>query len=353
MIKQLQETEIDDFEWETILSDLHRGAAVLLIGPEFPVFENNVHSYIHEQLQKTNKEDITHYYERDGLFQFASPESKQKAISRIIYMYQSMKSNQETLKRIAEIPFPLIVSLNPDHFLSEYFKKENVGHDFQFNEVNVKKEVELPTPDYPLIYNLFGSVTRDESLVLDYDDVYNLLGWSFQGHLPEKFRICYEKARTCIFLGFRFDRWYSHLLIRILNGHGIKGIQLAKNTPVNDESVAFIVSQFKIKVTGDQLDLLEQIYERYGKKYKLRETQRGSENLSRAEFNRCIEQGDFDKAINVLLQASKGGESDGDIISLKARYVILQRDRAYDSNYDIKFNSIIRSAIEYSKELLQ
>jgi len=131
----------------------------------------------------------------------------------------------ETLKpvdiycKIAEIPFHLIVSLSPDLLLKQTFEQMNFEYDFNFYHRNVNpQEVDKPTPQKPLIYNLLGEQTRYNSLVLCFNHLFDYLS-SILGNygLPENLRNEFKETQSVFFLGFKYDKWYFKLILRLLN----------------------------------------------------------------------------------------------------------------------------------------
>ena len=127
-----------------------------------------------------------------------------------------------TDRKILEIPFPLVISLNPDTFLFD-IATTNFEHRFNFRHFRFNGEqsddTHLLAPDVPLIYNLLGSLEEDESIVLDYDDLFRFIQTTIglRG-LPDKVRIKLREANSFLFLGFDFEKWYAQLLLQMLTG---------------------------------------------------------------------------------------------------------------------------------------
>ena len=64
---------------------------------------------------------------------------------------------QDIHKKIAEIPFHLIISLSPDLLLKQAFENNSFDHDFSFYyKENTAVTVVKPTKEKPLLYNLLG-----------------------------------------------------------------------------------------------------------------------------------------------------------------------------------------------------
>lgn len=355
MVDNTETIALTETEWRNIIDDIEQGKAVLLIGPDFMLFENKpIYTYLQAELLKSNESDISFYYERDGLFMFSSDSAKLRVIREINRLYDSLTPDETVLSRIAQIPFPLIISLNPDHFLSQVLYEKGIRHRSQYNRANERIDVEKPATTAPLIYNLFGSITQDDSLVLDYDDVYRLLKWTFdEGNLPPKLLQCYRQARTCIFLGFQFDRWYSQLLLKILNGEGKKEQHIAIRRPDKADAEAFIMRQFNIKFIGDQLNLIDEIFDRYAIKYAVKPVDDTPVSPNGVQVIRQVQKGDLGRALDVLEQRSEGTDFGDAIIALQARYSRLEsgRERTDSRDYQTELNAIIHTVISYAKRL--
>ncbi len=157
--------------------------------------------------------------------------------------------DEDLLKAIARLPFHLIVSINPDTFLSDTFYKFGVKHRFShYRKGNRPSDaVAPPTREEPLIYNLTGSVLEDESSILDYEDLFSLIGSSLgAAGLPAGFRSAMEKIRTYIFMGFNFEKWHTQLMLRILCGK-VGYRKYAGPHELGADTRIFLTNQFKIE----------------------------------------------------------------------------------------------------------
>lgn len=332
----------------------------MLIGPEIIHFEGKpLHHCLRESLFKCNPSDIAYYYERDGFFLFNSPEAKVRVARQVKRFYRDSNPDEAVLQKIVQIPFHIIVSLNPDTFVSEAFYRHGIRHRFHYfqhrGRANESEEVEAPNRAVPLVYNLFGSKDQDDSLVLDYNDVYALLQSVFgPTGLPNKFLLSLRKARTFIFLGFQFDRWYSQLLLKFLNDGGVMDNQLAINTTIADaDTESFLVQQFKIQFLGDQGDFFQELYDRCSGKNLLRPVAEENSCPEGVEIRKRIANGEIDLALELLAKALKSTGNEDEVTQQSSRYANLERDKEKTDSrdYRVEYNRIVDGLLELVKSV--
>jgi len=297
-------------DWNLITDTIEAQKCVLLLGPEILVSEQiDYHANLLELLKKELGNDFS-YHEQDGFFMLNNVQAR----TRISYKYNNFYKTTdvpEIYNKIAQIPFNLIVSINPDFFIRDAFK--NQGFKNQFNFFNKKRnmgEVEAPTVENPLIYNLFGSIDEHDSLVLTHDDMFVFLQSILGAYdLPIELQTALEKADYFIFLGFKFEKWYVQLIIRLLNLHIKKGgMQYAFNKNISQNIKSFYYDEFKIDfIDHDVSEFINQLYKRC-KEYEIlkipvinNSQNKEFENLSvskKVEF--WLEKGNFDNVVEIL-----------------------------------------------------
>ena len=142
------------------------------------------------------------------------------------------RNSQDPHKALAQLPLPLFLTTTPDDLLFSALKE--AGKDPQvvicpWNEY--VEQVEsiydqepdyFPTPERPLIYNLFGKLDEPDSVVLTEDDYFDfLIGVTGNKDLipPVVRRALTDTA--LLFLGFQMDDWNFRVLFRsILSRQG-------------------------------------------------------------------------------------------------------------------------------------
>ncbi len=128
-------------------------------------------------------------------------------------------------KVLAELPFPIYITINPTNMLEEALKAAGKDPVVELCRWNSDLE-QLPSiyddePNYqpseqrPLVYHLFGIAEEPDSVVLTEDDYFDyLIGVSTN---KELIPIAVRKAladTALLFLGFRIDDWNFRVLFR-------------------------------------------------------------------------------------------------------------------------------------------
>lgn len=265
--------------WKSIINDLEKERAVLLIGPDFlPCKEASVAADYYTYLVEHLADETTHFFARDGLFLFDTAVSKMDAQTEAESFYKGLSPDESVLSSIAELPFPLIVSVNPDLAIPQFFSKRQLN--FQFDYFSSKDKatpgnIAKPTAASPLIYNLCGSIEDYQSLVLDFDDMFELLK-NLMGDfgVPKAVNDVLVNATTYIFIGFQFDKWYTQLLLRYLNKNRDRFSNVNKNyatkTVVHEDTKDFFQQQFNLRIYGADWQFLNDLHTEYSAAKKLR-----------------------------------------------------------------------------------
>lgn len=266
--------------WKPILNDLEKERAVLLLGPDFLPHKNvSVAADFHAHLSDQLADRSTHFFIRDDLFLFDTAVSKMDAQTEAEAFYKGLPVDEAVLSLIAVLPFPLVVSVNPDLSLPQFFSKHQLN--FQFDYFSTKDKatpsnISKPTATSPLIYNLCGSIEDYQSLVLDFDDMFDLLK-NLLGDfgIPKTVNDALVNATTYIFIGFRFDKWYTQLLLRYLNKNRDRFSNANKNyatkTVISDENTEiFFQQQFNLTIYGADWQFLHHLHTEYAAVKKIR-----------------------------------------------------------------------------------
>ena len=207
-----------------------------------------------------NNSNILKYYNQDELFLFADKASKAKEYYKIKEFYNTATVDQEIYQLIAGIPFHLIISVSPDLYLKKVFDQNGYkNRSLVYNKTRNPEDLAPPMKNDPVIYNLFGSIDMEESLILTHDDLFDfLLAVIGNKNLPTELRNTFQNAKNIIFLGYEFEKWYVQLLLRLLNLHN-QYYEQSKYASKNAQHVDMDVedlckAQFRIEFIDDDTD---------------------------------------------------------------------------------------------------
>ncbi|MFN0203298.1 MAG: SIR2 family protein [Bacteroidia bacterium] len=339
-----------------IIEDLQDEQAVLLIGPEaMRLGDLSLVQHLYAHLWARAGEEIVYYYERDGLFLFANEEAKLRVQKQVKRQLRALSPDEAWLQQVISLPFPLILSLTPDTFLRDAFEKQGKPAHFAYFRAGEQQE-DLPKGEKgkPLIYNLFGMAEEEESLVLDYEDMFRLMQGILSTGLPTKLKAQLKRATTYVFVGFDFEKWHTQLLIRVLmsqserkaiNKYAFTGDAATQSTR------NFLMKAFKISFTEGEKEnetLLDSL-QRHCEKAKLLRPIVTAYSQEQAQLLRQIYQGKIASVLQIL-QEHQNAEKD-EITLLSARYNRLEEEKTrMDSrDYSVQWNQIVYALVEVIK----
>ena len=264
----------DDKFWDLVQKRIEEEKCILIVGPDISVSDTDqsLNEQLKDYLEKKGQAQIE-YYTEDEFFSFRNKSEKEYAIMDIQAFYKELKPG-ELHGKIVDIPFYLIISVSPDHLLKDIFDSKKLPYQFAFyNKEQNTTNVEKPSKDRPLLYHLFGDIETDGSLIFTYEDLFNyLIPSTGKFELPLGLQQELQKARLVLFIGFKFEKWYFKLLLRLLNLHQDKinsAPQLKKDAPPLLKN--FYAEQFKVDfLQYSEADIINRIYEKCREKGVLR-----------------------------------------------------------------------------------
>lgn len=207
-------------EIKVLTTDLRNDQCVIVLGPRFsfipgkPPLLDGLAPYVEKEAGIQLKPD------NDGLCLFEKKGQKGLVRSFMQSFSNKMGELTELHELFIQIPFHLVISLNPDKLLARAFEEKGIPHDFAFyNKASSDNQLpETPSKDRPLVYNLFGSFDEPRSLILDQIDlldfIFSIL--SDQKPLPANLLTTIQRAQKLLFVGFEFDKWYLKLILKLL-----------------------------------------------------------------------------------------------------------------------------------------
>ena len=200
---------------------LSENSCVLFIGPELMKFDGkNCNSAFYETLPDEAGENVdkqkAKYNAKEKIWNFTSRQIQREFYFQYAKFYKKNRNlNNPVFHKLASIPFHLIVSLIPDDTLSAAFSQyENFK--FDFKSFLLDNEVDEPTKENMLIYNIYGNIRNKEYVASHFDYLNFILEYAKNG-FPRNFVSAIKKANYLVFVGFEFDKWYNILLLYILN----------------------------------------------------------------------------------------------------------------------------------------
>ncbi|MEL7145769.1 MAG: toll/interleukin-1 receptor domain-containing protein [Bacteroidota bacterium] len=196
---------------DRIVSRIEDGTCLLILGPELLEGDASLNVKLNHYLKEIYGDRIS-FYEQEEFLKIRN-RLRLEAEDDIRAFYDQLKPN-EIYRKLAQIPFSVIINTSPDKVLNMAMNEQKIAYTFDYYH---KNELSQTTPESTdrLIYNIFGSSDDVESMILTFDDLCdfftNLIGSSNLTIEP-----VLRTTKSVLFLGFRFDKWYSKLLIKLI-----------------------------------------------------------------------------------------------------------------------------------------
>ncbi len=227
------------------------------------------------ELCDKHRKRILSYNEKDSFILFKRSSDRTRIMSDYKKIFKETHA-RELFAKIAEIPFHLIISVTPDNSIRNIFEQKKIDHNFDYFQKNIKKElVNVPTPEKPLIYYLFGTTEDESTLVLTFNDMYAYLQGLFSNkNLPQILRTILQETNDFVFIGFQFDKWYFQLLLKLLTEHD-KEFKLVCHASINPnlepDVEEFCEHNFRIDFVENNLEIfINQLHQECQNKNLLR-----------------------------------------------------------------------------------
>jgi hypothetical protein len=243
--------------------------SVLVIGPGIFLDKDGKSLSDHYNKYSQKNTDLVYYYfDHDNLIRPHNAITLGKIQKNFADFYKNefSKNAKELYQKISRIPFPLIISLNPDTTMMDCYSELGLKPEFDFYIKGKKSYInELPEIDKPYLFNLLGCYTEHQSLILTPDDLFEYLRNILPGDsLPTSIRTTLRNAENIVFLGVEFDKWYFQLLVKLLTEFDEKFVLLRYAAPdISSDTSIKIVCEKNFKITFVGPDVRSYINELY------------------------------------------------------------------------------------------
>lgn len=211
---------------QRIVKRINEGKCLVILGPHLLDADGaSLHTRLNQHLAD-NLGDKVRYYAGEGFVSFDAKTRELLIEDEVEGFFESLEPN-ELYRKVAEIPFSMVINTAPDLTLNKVLKEKGIGFDYDFyHKGQAPKDPVKSQPRY--IYNIFGDYRELDSMVLTYKDLYEYLQ-SIMGDNGLKIKGILREAKYVLFFGFSFDKWYFQLLLwlmqiedKLLNSHDIK-----------------------------------------------------------------------------------------------------------------------------------
>jgi hypothetical protein len=263
-------SDITDRQWNSLIWSITHKKCILFLGPGISVNYNNRNSMemIFEEITRKPQEssDVA-FHKNDNLLIFKDRNAVVGYRPTVVEFFKKDFSN-ELLEKLVEIPFHLIISVTPDHTISNIFEKNK--YKYQKSYFSKEKKVEYDIKEVPLIYNLFGDIDDEMSIIFSHHDLFEYLdkGWVNSSYLPETIKTSFNKENTSniIFLGFEFDKWYYQFILYLFKLDYEGCLRYAFQEAPCSEMITLCQSNYQISfINREMKDFVTKLYQDFPK----------------------------------------------------------------------------------------
>ena len=309
-----------------IAENLDEGRCVLLLGPDVgtnragePIQSALLAHLIDQQLQVA--EDV------DGLYR-CDEATRRRLYTPVKRYYRENAVPNDLHRHLARIPAHLIISLTPDLALPAAFSELGIDHEFSYfsKKRGTPGPVARPSKKRPLLYNLFGSIDDDASLILTHLDLIEFIFSVIRDFkLPDELKTVTTEASYFVFLGFDFQKWYLHLLLNLFRLSREKTSQAAEPENLTPAQLRdFYARNYGLEFVDFRVaQYIADLYRFCEAAGQLRETQAPLNLSLRERLFGLLKQGDIESLFDPLaehLGEAKDRELFNEVINLHGQY---------------------------------
>jgi len=261
-------TNLKPIDWDYLLDKIREKECLLILGHE--AFSNaqgvTAQSRMTQSLDLSKNVYIKRHYPSEDFYLFDHKSSRTQFCYQIKRFYKNEKPG-ELISLLADIPFHIYLTVTPDLLLPDAFRERGFSFQHGFYKKNTDPQpIKAPSSENPLVYNLFGCIENEESLVLSHDDLYDYFKSIFaRRSMPVELKDELREVRNLLFVGVPFDKWYLQILLRELEIHNEKYAftRFAANQSSDNELRTFCFEQFQIQFVDKNVeDFVRELHRR-------------------------------------------------------------------------------------------
>lgn len=351
-------------EWESVLDNIASGRTIICLGAElFAHSGKDLEQQINEAL--SGLDNVRLY--ADGLFHFKGA-GDMTAFTKIKQFYnQNYPELNALLDQIAQLPVPLFIGTSPDHQLQRAFHRLELPYRYSLHHrKELAADIEPPTAQEPLIYNLLGDIEHRESMVLTHEDLFEFLESLMDGKkISRVLKERVQSAYNLIFIGLPFGKWYVKVLLHFLQKDlNKRALRYAATHASDTEIENFVLNEFGITCVPVRIgEFVGELHRRCGAAGLLRQTGPVSPATRYEKWLRLVKSGELGELLDEISQHFEANPSPETevasqvLLQLNARYSTLERAVAKrtisEENAQLQRNQITDSLIQFLQETVR
>jgi hypothetical protein len=357
------ERNMTENDWAEILYSIRNNKCILVVGPGavlgsdgVPLLDKlsaKIATLVEGDPPDPHSDSIFTHAER--LLKKRGGRAKLSDLLSEIYWKEEVS---DLFLKISQIPIHLMINISPSHFLRDAFRKNGIPHQFAYYNYNKNMGIEGEKEEgVPLVYNLFGSLEDENSLVFTheqlFDFIFEILG---NKRMPDRVREEIVSALNFIFIGFNFESWYLKIILRLLESH-TKEVSYAypwKTDHLRESTKDFFEDNFRLDFVNSEIPaFIDELYKRCNEKEMLREVNPGGVEVNLVQRIRdLIGEDKVDDVLDELerfLTDKDNNDLLNDVFQLSGRYSRLMRSfnkkTITQADSDVEMNRITDALI--------
>jgi hypothetical protein len=232
--------------------------------------------------------------------------TKTRALDHLQKYCRDHSEPNDTYRQLALIPFYLYISTTPDLLMKKALDEYGVDGEFKYYvKDEPPHEVMKPSRAKPLLYNLFGCIENQQSIIFNqWDLIQYLFSIIKDFKLPQNLRESFKNANYFIFIGFDFEKWYLKLLLKLILEEFKPSIATEEGKQFNEKLKSFYQQSYGIEfVETDIEEYVNKLYNECSNRQLLREIKEKVQPSIQLEVIKLIEQDDVKIALERLIEA--------------------------------------------------
>lgn len=270
-------------QWNNLLEALENGSCIILLGPMVSTVDKSGISLAaqfakelsavltDEEVEYDKAEELNLSYIMQRFMTVDGVTSSDPGYEAKKFFKKHNGAYNTVQKLIAELPVSLVINTSPDDGIVQALKqagKYQTIHNWYNYGGEASPDIETPTVEKPLVYNLFGYYEDPESLVLTEADqlkfVSNVV--KDQPPLPPKLLRQFQGKKSFLFLGFDWENWSLRILLQSLQLEKESGIfaHSRHDASLQHKTQNFYESHFNFSFVSDNIEaIVRELHERF------------------------------------------------------------------------------------------
>ena len=232
------------------------------------------------------------------------PRTRTRALDHLQKYCRDHSEPNESHEQLALIPCHLYISTTPDLLMKKALEANGVKNQFEYYVKDKPALLDMkPTRDEPLLYNLFGCIDNQESIIFSQWDLIQYLFSIIQVFpLPENLRESFKNANYFIFLGFDFEKWYLKLMLKLILGDFKPSIATEEGKHFNEKLKSFYQRRYGLEFVDTNIEAyISNLYNECSNRRLLREKKENVQPSIQSEIQKLIGQDEVKQALERLI----------------------------------------------------